>query len=165
MENNEIGEAKRVFKRLLKFTDKSIKIAALIESFVTILCTENKENEAYQLLLREDIEGFKDRKSLLSMLCKLAYKENNFALIVKYSRELYEIEPTSEIALLNSWAFASLHNPVLAAGWLQTAALFKELPKEELNEIVRQEAYAQVRQHEAFQFCFLENKEIATGDL
>lgn len=155
LENNEIGEAKRIFKKLLKSTEKSIRMAGL-ESLVTILCKENKENEAYQLLLREEVEGFKDRKCLLSVLCKLAYKENNFALIVKYSREIYEIEPTSEIALLNSKAFASLNNPVLAAGWLQTASLFKELSKQVLNEILGQEVYDQVRQHEAFQSSVLE---------
>lgn len=155
LENNEIAEAKKVFRKLLKSKDESIQAAAL-ESLTPILCQENREKEAYQLLLQGNMEKLKSGKCLL---CKLAFKQRNFTLIEKYSREIYEIEPTYEIAMLNSRAFASLNDPILAAGWLQTANLFKGFPKQELVEAVQHMTYDQVRHHEAFQSRFDEISE------
>lgn len=98
-------------------TDESKKIAAL-ETLALILYRENKCQEAYHLLLQGNINKYKNGKCLL---CKLAYKENNFELIAKYSAEIYAIEPTHEIAVLNQKAFTALDQPDLAEHWRQMA--------------------------------------------
>lgn len=161
LQNNDNSSAKRVFKRLLKCKEKSIRIDSL-ESLTKILCKENKEKEAYQLLSQVNPDELIASKCLL---CKLAYKFNHFTVIEKYSREIYEIEPTFEIALLNSKAFACLNQPVLAAGWLKTASMFKQLPRKELEGLVSQKVYDGVRRHEDFHSLFLEiNTELAGNE-
>jgi stage IV sporulation protein FB len=145
LKNNELQKAKLVFKKLLHSKDKDMKLRAL-ESFAQALYLENKNKEAYKLLSAVDPALLKAGKCLL---CKLAYEVGEYSLIEKHSREIYDIEPSYEIALLNSKAFAHLNNPYYSAGWLRTASLF-ENKQRDLEQILQEKIYDQVRNAEAF---------------
>lgn len=146
LENNELDKAKNAFKELRKCKDDSIR-AWSAESLATILYKENKNKEAYKILMKVDHQYLRVGKSLL---CKLAFEEGNYSLVEKYSREIYDIEPSCEIALLNSKTFAYLNNPVYSGGWLKTASLFENIGKTELEDILRLNIYNQVRDDEVF---------------
>jgi hypothetical protein len=118
-----------------------------IESLAEIFYKEKEEEKAYNLLLKTDHSQLKTGKCLL---CKLAYMKKNYALVEKYSQDIYAIDPTEETALLNSRAFASLNNPDLAGGWLKTASLFENMNKESLQTILEDRIYNPVREKEDF---------------
>jgi predicted negative regulator of RcsB-dependent stress response len=144
--NNEKEKAKAIFKKLLKAKASHIKILAT-ESLANILYEENKPEKAYKMLLNIDPKYLKKGKCTL---CKLAYEKKNFSIIEKYSREIYEIESSYEIALLNSKSFAALNKPAISGGWLHTASLFENVKKEHLKAILQDKIYDVVREHNSF---------------
>ncbi|MBI5345996.1 MAG: M50 family metallopeptidase [Chlamydiae bacterium] len=146
MENNDNEKAKAIFKKLLKTKDKYIKVSAA-ESLAIILHQENDPKGAYNLLLKTDHSRLKKGKCLL---CKLAYDEKNYVLAKKYSDEIYEIDGSFEIALLNSKVFAGLNEPEYSGGWLRTASLFDQASKETLKEILQDKIYDSVKENDSF---------------
>ncbi len=147
LENNEIEKAKTMLKKLLKIKDNNnVKISAL-ESLADILHKEKKNTEAYNLLLQSDHSLLKKGKCLL---CKLAYDEKNYILIEKYSRDIYEIDPSYEIAALNSKAYAHLNKPELSGGWLQTASRFEDIQKNYLKNLLNDKIYNKIKNNSSF---------------
>lgn len=112
LESNNIETAKGIFKKLIKTQDKQIKLAAT-EALAKVMHQENKGKEAYQLLLSTDHSSLQTTKGLLY---RLAYHAGNYKLVENLSREIYTLEPSYEIAILNSKAFAYLNNPIYAGG-------------------------------------------------
>lgn len=145
-EDNELDKAKIIFKRLMKSKDKRIK-AWSTESFAIILHKENKNKEAYKNLLQIEHQYLTKGKNLL---CKLAFEEGNYSLIKTYSREIYTIDPSYEVALLNSKAYACLNDSNSSGGWLRTASLFENSKESELANILQLNIYNQVRDNEDF---------------
>ncbi len=147
IENNELSKAKNILNKILKSkSDDSIKISA-IESLANIYDKENEKKKAYNLLLKTDHSKLREGKCLL---CKLAYEDKNFSLIEKYSSDIYEINPSKEIAILNSKTFANLKDPELSAGWLKTASLFENTEIDFLKEILKDKIYDSIRENAKF---------------
>lgn len=146
IENNQTKKAKAILQKLLKAKESSIKISAT-ETLANILYENNENTKAYNLLLKTDHTLLKRGKCLL---CKLAFEEKNYALIEKYARDIYEIDPSFEIALLNSKSYALLNKPVYSAGWLKTASLFENVQKKTLEEILQDKMYDKVRNNKTF---------------
>lgn len=145
--SNDNAEAKKIFNKLIKSDDKQIKHSA-IETLAKIYFQENNTQQAYKLLLNADHDLLKEGKSLL---CKLAFGKDNHALVAKYSRDIYAIEPTFEIAILNSQAFAVLNQPKLAGGWLNTASRFGNEYNDKIEELLNSSLYVPLKNHKAFQ--------------
>ncbi len=146
IESNQTKKAKIILRKLLKAKDNNIKISA-IETLANVLYKENENKKAYALLLKSDHQLLKTGKCLL---CKLAFVEKNYLLIEKYSQEIYQIDPSYEIALLNSKSFAFLNNPKYSAGWLKTASLFENVKKKTLTEILQDKMFDNVRNDKTF---------------
>jgi hypothetical protein len=143
---NNLEEAKQIFQRLVKSKQTNIKYPS-IESLAKIYFQQNEGHKSYQLLLNTDHQSLKEGKCLL---CHLAFERKNYELVAKYSRDIYAIEPTYDIALLNSKSFACMNQPILAAAWLNTASQFGVEYKEKVKEVFQQAVYDSVRHHEAF---------------
>ena len=120
IDDADVEKAKKILKKLLKSKDNKIKHSAT-ESLAKVYIQENESQKSYELLLKSDHQYLREGKCLL---CKLAFERKNYELVGKYSRDIYEIEPSYEIALLNSEAFAHLNNPVYSEGWKETASQF-----------------------------------------
>ncbi len=146
MNTHEPKKAKALFKKGLKSKDAHIRHSA-IESLAKIYLQENEQQKAYDLLLKADPQLLKEGKCLL---CKLAFERKNDELVCQYSREIYEIDPSFDHALLNSWAFARLGQPTLAGGWLMTASQFGESERETARELLSSQLYDSVRDSDAF---------------
>lgn len=146
IKNHELEKAKVILKKLLKSKDVQVKHLA-IEVLAQIYFQENENEKAYELLLKADHQFLKDGKCLL---CKLAFEQKNFALIGNYARDIYEIEPSFEIALLNSKAFACLDQPALAGAWLVTASQFGMNYQEKIQNALSGQVYDCVRGQNAF---------------
>lgn len=144
--SNDFDEAKKHFKKLLKTKDVQIKHSA-IEGLAKIYFQENKDKKSYELLLNADHALLGEGKSLL---CKLAFAQNNHQLVGKYSRDIYTLDPSFETAILNSQAFACMDHPALAGGWIATALQFGAEYHDKVKELLKQATYDSVRHHESF---------------
>lgn len=149
IKENDFGSAKTILKRLVKSDDKQYQHLS-IEALAKIYVQENEPKQAYKLLLNADHTLLKEGKSLL---CKLAFDEKNDELISKYSMDIYAIEPTFEIAVLNSKAFARLNKAHFAGAWLYTASQFGPEYREKVLELVQTSLYDKVRDQGPFQDC------------
>jgi stage IV sporulation protein FB len=142
----DFSRAKTLLKRLLKSQDSLVQQKA-VEALAKLYIEEHETQKAYDLLLTADPKTLKEGKCLL---CKLAFARKNYQLVGNHAREIYAIEPTFEIALLNSQAYAALNEPAPAGAWLHTASQFGSYTINILKEQVEKEVYAPVREHEAF---------------
>ena len=147
LEKGELEKARKIFTKLVKSKDEYIRLHSL-EGLARILDREGKQQEACQLLSKIDPNKLSTGKWLL---CQLAYTQGNFALIAKHANDIYDIRPTFETALLNAKTFARLNDSVLSAGWLNTALQFDEAKDKSIQEILADNAFDLVRQHESFQ--------------
>ncbi len=143
---NELDKAKLLLKKLLKSRDPKVKHLA-VESMAKIHYKENETEKSYDLLINADPQLLKEGKTLL---CKLAFERKNYELVSQYALDIYASDPTFEIALLNSQAFAHLKDPDLAGGWLETAAQFGDEYRERVKEKLSDPAYDAVRDAEIF---------------
>lgn len=143
---NEFAKAKMIFKKLLKSKDIQIRHSA-VESLAKIYFQENEHQKAYLLLKQADHNMLKEGKCLL---CKLAYKRKNYELVCKYSREIYEIDPSYEIALLNSKAHAGMQQPLLAGAWLVTASQFGPAFRDQTEKEMSATIYDLVKEQDVF---------------
>jgi stage IV sporulation protein FB len=147
IKNQDVQQGKAILKKLLKSKDASIQVSAL-ESLAKLYVQENASDQAYALLLKADPQSLKEGKCLL---CKLAFERKNYALVGKYSRDIYAIDPSFETALLNSQAFAHLNQPALSGAWLQTASQFGSHNLSVIKDLLEHPMYALVKEHQAFQ--------------
>ncbi len=147
IKNNDLENAKLLLTKLLKSKQKEIKHAA-IESLAKVYIQENESQKSYELLLQADHELLKEGKCLL---CQLAFEQKNYALVGNYAWDIYGLNPSYEIALLNSKAFACLNQPSESGAWLETASLFGTDSKKSIEELLQQQIYASVKEHKAFQ--------------
>lgn len=121
MQEKDFSKAKSILVKLLKSKDSYIKNLA-IESVAKIYAQESEDQKAYQLLMKADQQALRSGKCLL---CKLAFKQKNYELVVRYAYEIYQYDPSYEIALLNSQSFAALNQHQEAEAWLHTARQFE----------------------------------------
>lgn len=146
IKNNEIASAKEILKRLLKTKEISIKSSAT-ESLAKLYMLEEKSDKSYELLLHADHHSLKEGKKLL---CQLAYDRGNYALVAKYSRDIYAIDPSFETAVLNAKAFAQLYQPGLSGAWLHTASQFGAHTTPLIADLLKDPAFAGVKDQAAF---------------
>jgi stage IV sporulation protein FB len=121
IQDHKLDEAKSLLKKLLKVQSPSMKYSA-VESLAKIYLEEGKSQKAYDLLINADPAFLKEGKCLL---CRLAFERGNYKLIAEYAQEIYAIEPSYEIAVLNARAFAHLEERELSEAWFATAAQFE----------------------------------------
>jgi stage IV sporulation protein FB len=143
---NELAKATMIFKKLLNSKDMQIYHSAA-ELLAKIYFQKNEHQKAYHLLLQADHNMLKEGKCLL---CKLAYEHKNYELVCKYSREIYEIDPSYEIALLNSKAHAGMQQPLLAGAWLVTASQFGDDFKDQTRKAMSESIYDLIKEQGAF---------------
>lgn len=139
------ADPKQALKKKVKSKEEAVHTEA-IEELAKEYYKEEEKQKAYELLLAE--EGKVKDKSLL---CKLAFEFNNDELVSKYSRDLYEAEPTFETAILNSMAFARLKEANLSAAWLETASEFGEEYRPFLKQALEKVHFDAIRKEEIFQ--------------
>jgi Zn-dependent protease len=140
------AKAKKLLLRLLRSRDAMVKANAA-QSLAGFYVQEKQDKKAYALLLNVDPSHLNEGKCLL---CRLAFQHKNYALVKKYGRDVYTIEPTFEHAVMNSKAYALLNEPDMAVAWLQTASQFGESYACQLKNILQEPVYDQVRDQEAF---------------
>lgn len=143
IKENDLENAKTILRKLLKIKDAHIQHLA-VESLAKAYMQENESQKSYDLLMKADHQSLKEGKCLL---CKLAFERKNYDLVGKYSRDIYEINPSYEIALLNSKTFAGLRDPVLSGAWLETASQFRS---DDIQDLLVDPIYDVVREQEAF---------------
>ena len=146
LDRNDLKEAKSLLKKLLRIKDEKIKNSA-IESLAKAYFQENEKQKAYDLLLKADHKFLHEGKYLL---CQLAFDQKNYQLIATYCRDIYDIKPTCETALLNSKAFASLNQGVHSGAWFDVASQFENAPLEDMQKLLLDPIYDSVRDQDDF---------------
>jgi len=146
LQSKDLEKAKTILKRLLKTSDQKVKNLAQ-ESLAEVYFLQEDPKKSYNLLLNSDHQTLKRGKCLL---CKLAFAEGNYELVSKYSREIYEIDSTFEIALLNAKAFAKLNRPQHAGAWLFTASQFGKEYLSAIESALSENTFDLVKDHKTF---------------
>lgn len=139
--NEKFSKAQKLFQRLIRSKDASIRTRAL-QGLAQALERQEKYADAYQLLITHDVSKIAEGKWLL---CKLAYGQKNFRLVAQNAHEIYAMRPTFETALLNARAHAHLGEAALAEGWLHTALQFEEAKAVSREDILSDSAFAELR--------------------
>lgn len=147
IEKGDVAKGKALLEKLTQSKDDYFKVRAS-ETLAHVLEKEGDPRLAYKTLLKVDPDKLKGGKWLL---CKLAYEKGNYQWVEKFSREIYEIRPTFETALLNAKTFSRLKNPEYSAAWLHTALQFEEAKDFSREEILSDTAFQSTREHPAFQ--------------
>ncbi len=147
LENNENEKAQSILEKLAKSKDEYIKILSQ-QRLAHLFEQEGNVNDAYRILSKIDPERLNTGKCLL---CKLAYTQKNYKLIEKHSREIYDLSPTFDIAVLNAKAFAQLKNFEYSIGWLKTALQFPEGNTSVASDILTDQAFNSMRHLPEFQ--------------
>lgn len=136
LRDEDLEAAKSLLGKLVKSRDKYYRDLAT-EALAKVYVQEGAGDKAYGLLIKAEVGK--------CLLCKLAFERKNYALVCKYANVCFETEPTYEVALRISKAFAFLGQPMHAGAWLETAAKFQKVDVALLDQI-----YDAVRNQEAF---------------
>jgi Zn-dependent protease len=150
LENKNSEKARAIFEKLIKSEDEYIRILSL-ERLADLLNGEGKTKEAYKTLLKVEPEKLNAGKLLL---CKLAYLNGNYALIEKFSRDIYISQPTFEIAMLNAKTFSQLKNSSYSVAWLKTAFQFDDYKNYSCEALLADPAFDSIRSEPQFQDLF-----------
>lgn len=137
--------AAQLFEQVREKARGGILASAASQYLAFFYLEQGKKEEAYELLapLKKDLSD--EARCLLHQLADL---EGNSQLVAELSADCYQILPNQEVALRNAKAFALLNEPQKAGGWLQTAWQYGPF---NLNELLQQPEFKQVRGHPAFQ--------------
>lgn len=100
--------------------------------------------EAYRLL--SSIRPHLSDEGLL-LLHKLAFLQQDFALVAEISSTCYAAFSTQEVALRNARSFAYLKNPSAAGGWLQTAWEYGGV---HLETLLKEEPFSAIKDNPEF---------------
>ncbi len=146
LKNNDLESAKTLLKKLLKSKDSQIKTSSA-EALAQVYYQEQDKNKAYQILLKTNHNCLKEGKYLL---CKLAFEREDYALVANYSRDVYKQNPSFEVAILNSKAFAHLNKVNLSVGWMETACQFGDEYRKKVQDHLRDSDYDSVKTHAHF---------------
>ncbi len=147
LKNNDLEGAKLHLKKVVCCKDPQMENSAK-EALAKVYVLEKQGDAAYELLQKADFPLLKEGKSLL---CKLAFERGNFSLVSTHAVDAYAQDPSFEVAMMNSKAFAQLNDGDFAGGWLKTAAQFGENYKELAKRELATSDFALVREHELFQ--------------
>ena len=111
-------DAERLFTEIRQKTSTGLFHAAATQYLAFLQAKRGQKKEAYEMLLPLEQELSDESRCLLH---RLAAEHGNWELVAKLSTDCYQLMPTQEAALSNARAFAFLHQPKPAGGWLQTA--------------------------------------------
>lgn len=136
--------AKAIFEELRAKGNGGIISSAATQYLAFLYLEENRQEEAYRLLLplKKDLS-----EEALCLLHQLADQEGDFALVAELSAECYQFSPTQEVALRNAKAFSALNQAEHAGGWLQTAWQHRPF---EVQLVINRKEFAEVRDNPAF---------------
>ena len=142
------NEAKNILEDLRDKTKKGL-IFTQATQLLAFLYYEQKDNKkAYEYLL-----SVKDKlpENAICLMHKLAFEENNFAVVKELSSSCYKLAPTEEVALINARAFAILGEAKPSGGWLKTAKGFNKI---DITKILDEKYFEKVKEDPTFKKFF-----------
>lgn len=138
-------DAERLFSEIRQKTTCGLLHAAATQYLAFIYTQRNEKTEAYEMLLPLEKQLTDESRCLLH---RLAAEHQNWELVAKLSSECYQLMPTQEAALSNARAFAFLHQPKPAGGWLETAWQAGGL---DLKKVLNEEEFQAIKLDPDFQ--------------
>jgi len=144
LQEGKKGEAEKLFTAIREKTKKGLLHQVATQYLAMLEHHAGNNNAAYELLLPIEEELTGEMKVLLHTL---AAEHKNWPLVAKLSTECFQLQGSQAIALNNARAFASLHQPKPAGGWLQTASYAAPL---DLQKILNEEPFQGIKQEPDF---------------
>lgn len=138
-------EALTAFEKLRDKTKEGL-IYVMATQYASFLNYElGRKKEAYEAL-----KSLKDKLDPqgLCLLHKVAFEENDFALVLELSGTVFQLISDVEVALRNAEAAASLNEVEAAIGWLETALSLGVL---DLKNVITSKNFDAIRADPAFQ--------------
>jgi stage IV sporulation protein FB len=133
------------FEQLRKEAKEGMIFDAATQYLALILSDEGKSKEAYETLfpLKERLGA-----KALELLHRLAFEQENFALVEEIAGAVFQYHPEAEIAIRTAYAAAHLGDVKSCIGWLQTA---RQGGIQNLKEICQDKVFDRVRASGEFQ--------------
>jgi len=147
LRKEDLKGAKAILGRLMRSKDKHFHNSAL-EGMAKVYLKEGKKDKSFNLLMHADHAALRDGKCLL---CRLAFEKGNYELVARYARDIYDIEPTFEVAVLVAKSFARLGKSAHSGAWLETASMFDGIKTEKMQTLIEEEDFEKIREAEDFQ--------------
>lgn len=138
-------QALQKFEAIRTKTKQGILYTMATEEMAQILKHQGRSIEAYAVL--NSIEKSLS-KEFLPFYQQLAFENRDFKRSAKLAKEVFQLKPTYETALLNARSFASIREIEPAVGWLE-CALREGAPS--LNEEISKKEFDAIRAAPAFQ--------------
>jgi stage IV sporulation protein FB len=132
------------FSTIRSKTKEGILYTMATQQMAEILRTQERYDEAYQLLL--PIESSLSGDSL-TLMHFLAYMAGDFTKVSQLANKSYQENPTYDTALINALSYGALGQTEPAIGWLE-CSLREGLPS--LSQALKREEFDPIRQDARF---------------
>lgn len=138
-------DAELLLSEIREVTKEGILYRTATQFLAFLNMQKGQKEEAYRLLLPIEDHLAEDIRCLLH---QLAAEHQNWPLVAKLSAGCYQIAQNQETALRNARAFAHLHQPKPAGGWLQTAWRHGGL---DIEKVLNEEEFQVIKKDPEFQ--------------
>jgi stage IV sporulation protein FB len=146
------SSAEKLFTEIIEKTKLGDLRNGATQGLALVRWREGHKDEAYQLLLTVEPSLADDVRCVLHTL---AAEHQNWDLVAKLSTTCFQFAPSKEMALNNARAFAFLHQPKPAGGWLQTAV---SEGITDIENILKESEFQAIKEQPEFQH-FIQNLE------
>lgn len=138
-------EAEMKLKHLREITQKGVIYLTATEFLASLLHTQDRDKEAYQLLM-----PLKSKLSpeMVKLLHQLAYQAGNYQEAISLGSRSYQNYPSYDTALINALCHSTLGEVQPAVGWLE-CAIRDGIPNPQA--VLKKPEFDSIRSNERFQ--------------
>ena len=151
LQHGDLESAKKCLENLLSSTSHGMIHTLAIENLAKIAFHEEDKQKAYDLLKGEEKHLSAEGKVLFYQAC---FYQQDYARVIKLSGKIFELERTSEIAIMAAKAMGYEAKAKESVAWLTAAKVFGE---GNFQEIVKSSAFDSVRESKEFQKFLTKN--------
>ena len=141
----DLDESLAIFEEIRSRAGKGLLFAAATEGAAQILAQKGDTRTAYDYLKSL---GKRLSPPLLPLIHELAYENEDFEYATHIGKEVYQVDPTYEVAYINALSHAALGQAKPAIGWIK-CAIRDGLPR--LKERLQSAEFDRIRNDPAFE--------------
>ncbi|MCH9811512.1 site-2 protease family protein [bacterium] len=151
LQHGDLEGAKKCLENLLSSTSHGMIHTLAVENLAKIAFHEDNKEKAYELLKGEEKYLSAEGKILFYQVC---FYQKDYDRVIKLSGKIFELERTSEIAIIAAKAMSQEEKAKESVAWLTAAKVFGEA---DLKEILGNAAFDKIRESKEFQKFITKN--------
>lgn len=151
LNTGDIESAKKCLETLLNSTHEGMIHTLAKENLAKIAFQQDEKDKAYDLLKSEEKNLSREGKVLFYQTCFYA---KDYSRVIKLAGQIFEIERSSEIAIMAAKAMSNEKKITETIAWLTAAKVFGEV---DLPEVASSKAFDEIRDSAEFQKFLTKN--------